>query len=562
MGVELDLTPIEADVLVVGGGIAGLMAGIRAAELGAKTVIADKANPLRSGAGATGNDHFQCHIPEVHGEDIEPIIEEHLTSLTGGWWYDVDLVYTFYRNSFEIVQKWESYGIPMRPHGYWEFTGHALPNRPRIFLKYAGAEQKPTLVKVAREKGVHILSKTPIIDLITKNGRVIGAIGLDVSKDDPVMKIFRAKSVVLCTGSTTRLYPSITPGWPFNTAWCPSNTGAGIAMAYRSGAKLVNMEVPYTHAGPKYLERCGKATWIGVLTDLFGNRISPWVTKPTKELGDIAADIWHDVFNYMMQSGKSPVYMDCSETSEEDLEYMIWGLKNEGNTALLDYLKDEGIDFKRYRYEFTRYEPMLIGRGVEINVRGETSLEGLYAAGDLVGNFRADIAGAAVFGWITGGSAAQNAKRISSFENVEESPLIKERKEFCSTLLNRSRGASWKEFNLALQQIMNDYVGIRIRSATLVKAALKYLAILKRKACNSLKVENSHELMRALEVFDLLEVGEVIALAILQRDETRPPHIRLDCPWTNPLYNNLLLTVRKVEDKTEFEWRKRKTSIS
>ena len=562
MGVEVDGTPVEADVLVVGGGIAGLMAGIRAAELGAETVIADKANPLRSGSGATGNDHFRCYILEVHGEDIKPIIEEHLASQAGGWWQDLDLIYTFYRNSFEMVRRWESYGIPMRPHGCWEFTGHAFPNRPRICLKYAGAAQKPILVRVARERGVQLLSRTPIIDLITRNGRVVGAIGLDVSRDDPLVKIFRVKGVVLCTGCVTRLYPSITPGWLFNTAYCPANTGFGVAMAYRCGAKLINMEVPYTHAGPKYFERCGKATWIGVLTDFFGNRISPWVVKPSRELGDIAADIWRDVFDYMMQSGKSPVYMDCSEASDEDLEYMIWGLRNEGNTALLDHLREEGLDFKRYRYEFTRYEPMLCGRGVEINVKGETSVEGLYAAGDVVGNLIAYTPGAAVFGWIAGGSAAEYAEKVSSFERVEESPLIKERVEFCSSLMSRDREASWKEFNLALQQIMNDYVGLRARSATLLSAALTYLGNLRRAACKNLRVENSHELMRALEVFDLLEVGEVVALAILQRDETRPPHIRLDCPWTNPLYNNLLLTVRKVGDRPVFEWRRRREDIS
>lgn len=73
---ELDLNPIEADVLVVGGGIAGLMAAISAADSGARVVLAEKANTKRSGSGATGNDHFMCYIPEVHGNDIEHIIKE------------------------------------------------------------------------------------------------------------------------------------------------------------------------------------------------------------------------------------------------------------------------------------------------------------------------------------------------------------------------------------------------------------------------------------------------------------------------------------------------------
>ena len=58
---------IEADVLCIGGGIAGLMAAIRAAEHGAKVVVAEKGNTLTSGAGGMGNDHFLCYLPEVHG---------------------------------------------------------------------------------------------------------------------------------------------------------------------------------------------------------------------------------------------------------------------------------------------------------------------------------------------------------------------------------------------------------------------------------------------------------------------------------------------------------------
>ena len=64
---------VEADILCIGVGIAGLMAAKRAAELGAKVVVAEKANTLFSGSGATGNDHFLCYIPEEHGPDVEPI---------------------------------------------------------------------------------------------------------------------------------------------------------------------------------------------------------------------------------------------------------------------------------------------------------------------------------------------------------------------------------------------------------------------------------------------------------------------------------------------------------
>ena len=60
----------ECDVLVVGGGIGGLMAAIAAAEGGAKVILAEKSDTRRSGSGATGNDHFNCYIPEYHHQGL------------------------------------------------------------------------------------------------------------------------------------------------------------------------------------------------------------------------------------------------------------------------------------------------------------------------------------------------------------------------------------------------------------------------------------------------------------------------------------------------------------
>ena len=65
--IEIDKTILDCDVLVVGGGIAGLMAAIAAADQGIKVIVAEKCDTRRSGSGCTGNDHFMCYIPEVHG---------------------------------------------------------------------------------------------------------------------------------------------------------------------------------------------------------------------------------------------------------------------------------------------------------------------------------------------------------------------------------------------------------------------------------------------------------------------------------------------------------------
>ena len=125
---------IKTDILVIGGGIAGLMAAIRAADKGADVLIAEKAHVLRGGSGATGNDHFLCHVPELHG-DISVAIREvanSQTALCG----EGRMIRYHMEHAFDIVREWHEWGINMKPSGTWHCSGHAFPGRPKIWLKY------------------------------------------------------------------------------------------------------------------------------------------------------------------------------------------------------------------------------------------------------------------------------------------------------------------------------------------------------------------------------------------------------------------------------------------
>jgi succinate dehydrogenase/fumarate reductase flavoprotein subunit len=364
--------------------------------------------------------------------------------------------------------------------------------------------------------------------------------------------------VVLATGCGSRLYPPPSPGWLFNTANCPVCTGSGQAIAYRAGARLVNMEFPQRHAGPRYFARCGKATWIGLYKDPQGGIVGPFVKKADRKLGDITGDIWSSVFTDKHRSGEGPVYMDCSTTSDEDFEYMMWGLVQEGNTGMLDYMAREGIDPRRHMVEFMQYEPFLVGRGIEVDEKAESCVGGLFAAGDPVGNFRADCAGAATYGWIAGEGAAARAAGIRRFRNADESPIVEESADLYGRMLERGPGPDWKEANVALQQIMNDYAGVEARSETVLGAGLRYLRDLKGKARSTLTADNAHTLMRCVETLDLMECGEVVFVAALERKETRALHKRSDFPFTNPLLADKFLTVRREDGSVRLEWREKR----
>lgn len=536
---------VETDVLCVGGGPAGLMAAIRARELGANVIVTDKSNTFRSGSAATGNDHFRCYIPEVQGLDVEPVVQEILRSQVGGMKH-ADFVRTWMVKSFDIVKLWDSWGIPMKYDGRWEFAGHAFPGRPLTALKYCGREQKPILTREAIKRGAIIKNRVMIFDLQHDDSTFV-ALGVN-TREGRVIR-FRAKSVVLGTGLCTRLYPSPTPGYMFNIAYSPSNTGDGRAMAYRAGAELASVELTMRWAGPKYLARCGKATWIGVYRDPNDKPVGPFVTKPDRRYGDIAGDVWHTVFEDYAISGKGPVYMDCRGISDEDFEYMTHWMKHEGIVALLNHIREEGADIRKNPVEFMTYEMHLSG-GIYYNEKAETSVKGLYAAGD---EFFGGISPAATFGWIAGENAAKYAKEAPSPQIEKMKEKIEERTGLLKEILGRETGARWQEANIALQQIMYDYAG-PVRSETLLMAGFNHLQRLKEKAYSTLMAKNHHELMHCLEVLNLIDLGELVFITADERKETRGRHVRSDYPFTNPLLEKLLI-VRKKGEKPVTEWR-------
>lgn len=544
----------ETDVLIIGGGIAGLMAAISARDKGLERVtVIEKANIVRSGAGGSGNDHFRCYIPEVHGEGeagLRKVMAEHLASHTGSG-QDTVVARRFFERSFEVVRKWEEWGVRMRPSGEYVFAGHAFPGRPRIFLKYDGSNQKAVLSRETRKRGVTVFNDLSSTDILVRDGRVVGVLALDSSWEEPSFMLIRAKTVIMATGcGATRLYnnqPS--PGWMFNTAYPGCNAGA-MAQAWRIGARYVNMELPVRWAGPRYFARCGKGSWIGVLRYPDGRPIGPFVTKSNCEYGDITSDVWNTVFADVMRNGTGPAYIDTSDAGSEELEKQRKGFVSEGLTCILNYMKDNNLDFSRHAFEFMQYEAFVCGRGLEINAEGCTNIPGLYAAGDTVGNVRSGIGVAAVYGMIAGENAAEHVASgefaAVSLEELEAHPMVNERLDLCGEMMARRHGVPWKEANLALQQLMSDYAPAgpyNMRSETLLRAGLKYVRDLRRTARSCLGADCSHTLGRALETLDLMDVGEALIIAARARTETRGMHIRADFTFTNPLWNDKFLNV-------------------
>jgi succinate dehydrogenase/fumarate reductase flavoprotein subunit len=545
----MEIEKRQCDVLCVGGGIAGLMAAIEASELGAKVIVAEKANTLRSGSGGMGNDHFQCYIPEVHG-DFDLFWKE----LFFGQLVDLlhrmgkEYVRFWFENSFDIVNLWDKWGIPMKYEGKYEFAGHGFPGKQLNHLKYSGVDQKPVLTKQALNRGVEIVNRVMVFDVLKgKDGSIIGAIGISTREDTII--VFETRAVILGTGGCGNIYPSVTVGADNNRDRPLSVSGDGRAMAYRAGVELRNPELVRRHAGPKYFYRMGQATWVGVLRDRSGNPVGPYLTKPDRRYHDMVIEVNKGIFEEYKKSGKGPIYMDMNGISRPDLEYMMHWLKNEGNSGLLDSISEEGIDLGKAAIEFQTTN-LMAESNISANYRGETSVKGLYAAGDEVW---ATISHAAVFGRSAGENAARYVKTTETADIEAAMPEIEAKKAQLEEIRARKDGPKWPEASLALQQIMADYCGY-IRSENLLNAGLDVVRRLKNKAHSGLMAENPHDLACCLQALNMIDIGEVVFAGAYDRKETRGLHVRSDHTLTDPLLNDKIHLIKQVDGKPVSYW--------
>ena len=242
--------------------------------------------------------------------------------------------------------------------------------------------------------------------------------------------------------------------------------------------------------------------------------------------------------------------MDGRGISKADHDYLMHWMVHEGNTALIQHMKEEGIDYRKHPVEFMTYDNGCQGR-IVTNERAETSLPGLYALGDELAN---GVSNASVFGWISGENASKYSKEVDSADLRSLKERVEEKARFVEDLLGRKDGADWKEVNVALQQIMQDHAGA-VRSQALLEAGAFHLTRVKRKTSEIMRAGNQHEAGRCLEVQNLMELGELIFLGAMDRKETRGNHVRVDYPLTNPRYNKKVHIVRKVDGKPVVEWR-------
>lgn len=559
---------LECDVFIAGGGTAGLMAAINACENGADVIVAEKANTERSGATATGNDHFQCYVPEVHGSE-EDWLRLFMHDRPGGQNMDWDAIPIFMREGFPIAQRWEEWGIPMRPHGYWEMQGHCIPGVQSTHLKFAGRDMKRVLTREAVKAGAKILNRCPLTEIITDDeGHVCGALCVDVSTEEVAVQVIRCKAMIICaSGVGKRLRGSDRSGWMFNLANPTSMTGDALAAAYRAGAEIVGGRMRSIKDAPllaasRFMSRGGKNTWVGIHTNIYGEPISSRFTKPDWRLGPCDSYLDPEYDTHYLKG--EPIFLNMMDCTKEDMDYMLWALPHEGQGATLDHLAAEGFDFKKHMIEWCDGISGAAHPGgiYAVNNKFETTIPGVYVASGAANSMPA-LSGAAVAGTITGRHAAEYIKG-REFKAAEKSDLVEKCAEHYSRLLSNPADDSsptWYEANVAIQQVMLAYAGTGVVSEELFEVGLQHLDRLRKKFEN-LQAGNAHDFMRCMEVESLAVCAELGILECRARKETRGSTLYANYPDKDPAWNGKRPSIRLVNGENVFGRRGKRTECS
>ncbi|HUT68042.1 MAG TPA: FAD-dependent oxidoreductase [Dehalococcoidales bacterium] len=532
---------IKTDVLVIGGGIAGCPAAIKAAEHGLDVTIVEKSKIERSGSAGQGIDHYGIFPRDgITKMELLRRWEAYQSRFNGdGRFGDPNIIYKYYDSAFWALEELEKMGIPMKwddgefywmPHGRYGGVN-------RIMLRVHWQNIKPYMAGVLKESGVNVLNRIMIVDLLTNNDKIVGATAINTRTGEFI--IIKAKAVIIATGLFARCYDPETPlfwKYKFRYHWCPATvSGDGWATAYRSGAELANMDITGWHFRAR-----------DDLTLSFGNLnlndgiAGKFLTWKGEEFIFANAHKYHE----LEQNGKTPIYQTLEHLPDDYHKRMEVAYVDE-RLISFKIAEDRGFNPRTHWYELMPNKPLnfITASGISIDENFKASAKGLYAIGDCAAGFHS-CGHAVVSGLLVGDSI--NTYVAEAGDLAVDEAQVKSQKQVALAPLAVKKGTEPMELECAIRYICERYVG-QFKSEGKMREGLKRLASLRRVFLPSLMANNPHYLMRCLEVRNIMDLTEVHIKACLERMETRGNFIRLDYPEKDPSRDNML-TFQHIEN--------------
>jgi succinate dehydrogenase/fumarate reductase flavoprotein subunit len=582
---------VSADVLIIGGGIAGCHAAVNAARKGARVAIVEKAATIRSGSGGAGVDHWAMAVTNPCSRLTPDQVISRGQRAESGPDYSNDMVkYITLKESWDALLDVEKMGLqfrdvenqfagaPFRDPETGIMFAYDYRNRTNIRVR-GGAKIKIILYKELKRLGVAIYDRVMATSLLSEKGlsggKIVGATGVHLRTGE--FYIFKAKTAVLTTAHFSRM-------WAFSHELAgnsadrddPNSSGDGSAMAWNAGAEFTQMEksrgpVAGGFNWPRFGVGNPNNSWFPcTIVDANGKEV-PWVDGKGNLLQSVeertrpgqSAQLTPDLPERIQQGEfVLPLFADLPGMPEFERR-AIWDLMlaNEGKTRVPIHQTygQAGFDPDKDMLQAPMISPEAGGEGlgpsqwrdggagggggVVVDWDLKTNLEGLYAAGNQIGTAAGGHPAAAATGRYAGRKAAAYA--AAAPEPVIERSQIEEEKARVYAPLTHEGDVGWKELHAGIARVMQVYCG-EYKSERMLKMGLWWLKSLREGEAARTYVRNPHELGRYLECLSRITIGEMIIQASLARKASSRPldFKRIDYPVTDPPEWNKYITIK------------------
>ena len=521
-----DAEEISCDVLVIGGGTAGTMAALTAAEHGANVLLLEKAHVRHSGALAMGMDGVNNAVIPGRAEPDDYVAE--ITRANDGI-VDQSTVRQTATRGFGMVQRLESYGVKFEKDEHGEYAVRQVHRSGSYVLPMPeGKDVKKVLYRQLRRREmrerIRIENRVMPVRVLTSpdDGRAVGAVGFNTRTGAFV--VVRAGAVILATGACGRLgLPA--SGYLYGTYENPTNAGDGYAMAYHAGAELTGIEC--FQINPLIKDYNGPAC--AYVANPFGgyqvNRHGERFVDSDYWSGQMMAEFAAEV-----ASDRGPVYLKLSHLPEESISALESILHSTERPTRGTFHDGRGHNYRTHDVEMHISEIGLCGghsaSGVRVDEHARTTVPRLYAAGDLACVPHNYMIGAFVFGDLAGADASQ----YTPYEGELSADQLRDAHELIYRPLHNPEGPPQPQVEYKLRRFVNDYVAPPKSGARLSLALEAFERM--HDDITEMGARTPHELMRCAEVSFIRDCAEMAARASLARTESRWGlyHDRLDHP--------------------------------
>ena len=555
------LNRLTTDVLIIGGGTAGCYAALTIREKSdASIIIAEKANIKRSGCLAAGVNAINAYIvegrkPEDYVEyakkDADDIVRE-------------DLLLTMSERLNEVTAKMEKLGLVILKDENGRYVARGNRN-----IKINGENIKPILADAVNSlENVIVINRLNITDYIVKDNTILGAVGFNIDTGEAYE--IRAKKVLCATGGAAGLYKPNNPGFSRHKMWYPPfNTGAGFAMGINAGAEMTTFEMRFialrckdTIAPTGTIAQGVGAKQVNSLGEVYENRYG--LTTSQRVYGTVMENI----------EGRGPCYLRTEGISKAQDESLKKAYLNMAPSQTLKWI-ESGKNPSEQNVEIEGTEPYIVGghtaSGYWVDTNRRTTINGLYAAGDVAGGCpQKYVTGAMAEGEIAAEDIVKELNRSDITENAFSQStadeyadkLTDERiKEYNEYLRREDKDTifSTEELEEAMQKVMDTYAGgigshyqFNEKQLKLAKEKIEQIETLSEKA----NAKDYHELMFVYELKERLTVCQVLIEHLKARKETRWHSFaeNLDYPEKSDEWLKYVNT-RKVDGRIEVKYR-------